>query len=96
MAALIPIYYLGKKYLVPDGLTIMGAVEYSGFRLIRGCGCRGGFCGACATVYRVPGERQIRVGLACQTQIVPEMPLLFYHTTLLKRRCTIWRMLRSQ
>ena len=69
MADLIPIYYLGKKHLVPEGVTIMGAVELSGHRLIRGCGCRGGFCGACATVYRVPGDHQIKVGLACQTQI---------------------------
>ena len=69
MADLIPIYYLGKKHLVPEGVTIMGAIELSGYRLVRGCGCRGGFCGACATVYRVPGDHQIKVGLACQTQI---------------------------
>ena len=44
---MIPIYIMGKKYLVPSGLTIMKAMEYSGYRYVRGCGCRGGFCGAC-------------------------------------------------
>jgi Fe-S oxidoreductase len=75
MSALVPIYYLGRKYLVPEGVTIMSAVEYSGHRLIRGCGCRGGFCGACATVYRVPGDYRIKVGLACQTQVEPGMDI---------------------
>ena len=75
MAKSIPIYFLGKKYLVPEGLTILKALEHSGYRMIRGCGCRGGFCGACATVYRVPGNHQIKVGLACQTQIEEGMTL---------------------
>lgn len=75
MADLIPIYYLGKKYMVPEGVTIMGAVEYSGHRLVRGCGCRGGFCGACATVFRVPGNHQIKVGLACQTRVETGMDI---------------------
>lgn len=71
----IPIYYLGKKHLVPEGVTIMSAIEYSGHRLIRGCGCRGGFCGACATVYRIPGDHQIKVGLACQTRVEEGMDI---------------------
>lgn len=75
MAEIIPIYYLGKKYLVPEGVTIMSAIEYSGHRLIRGCGCRGGFCGACATVYRVPGDHRIKVGLACQTRVETGMDI---------------------
>ena len=25
--------------------------------LVRGCGCRNGFCGACATLYRIKGDR---------------------------------------
>ncbi|MGQ9667488.1 MAG: 2Fe-2S iron-sulfur cluster binding domain-containing protein, partial [Anaerolineae bacterium] len=49
---LIPVYIMGKQYNVPPGLTIMKAMEYAGYRLVRGVGCRAGFCGACATVYR--------------------------------------------
>ncbi|MBD3257943.1 4Fe-4S dicluster domain-containing protein [candidate division GN15 bacterium] len=72
---LIPIYVMGKQYMVPDSLTIMKAIEYAGYKYIRGCGCRGGVCGACATVYRKPGEYKIRTGLACQTVVEPEMYL---------------------
>ncbi|HHY38418.1 MAG TPA: 4Fe-4S dicluster domain-containing protein [Clostridia bacterium] len=63
----INIFVMGKKYEVPKGLTIMKAMEYAGYKFIRGAGCRGGFCGACSTVYRVPGDYRIKVGLACQT-----------------------------
>ncbi|AEG16616.1 ferredoxin [Desulfofundulus kuznetsovii DSM 6115] len=74
--SLIPIYIMGKRYEVPEGLTIMKALEWAGYQLIRGCGCRGGFCGACATVYRVPGNFRIQVGLACQTPVTPHMTLM--------------------
>jgi ferredoxin len=53
---LIPIYIMGKRYLVPNSLTIMGALEYAGYKLVRGAGCRAAFCGACATVYRIDGD----------------------------------------
>ncbi|MBU8934777.1 MAG: 4Fe-4S dicluster domain-containing protein [candidate division Zixibacteria bacterium] len=72
---MIPIYIMGKRYEVPESLTIMKAMEYAGYKYIRGCGCRGGICGACATVYRVPGDYKIRVGLACQTVVEPDMYL---------------------
>ncbi len=74
-AKLIPIYVMGKRYEVPETLTIMKAIEYAGYKYIRGCGCRGGVCGACSTVYRKPGEYKIRTGLACQTVVEPEMYL---------------------
>ncbi len=72
---MIPIYVMGKRYDVPSSLTIMKAIEYAGYKYIRGCGCRGGICGACATVYRKPGDYKIYTGLACQTVIEPEMYL---------------------
>lgn len=72
---LIPIYIMGKKYMVPSSLTIMKAMEYAGYQLIRGVGCRGGFCGACATVYRLPGDYHLQIGLACQTMVQPGMYL---------------------
>jgi Fe-S oxidoreductase len=74
-AKLIPVYIMGKKYEVPETLTIMKAIEYAGYKFIRGCGCRGGICGACGTVYRKPGDYRIHVGLACQTVVEPEMYL---------------------
>ncbi len=72
---LIPIYIMGRRYLVPPSLTIQKAMEYAGYTLIRGCGCRGGFCGACATVYRLGNDYKLRIGLACQTVVEPEMYL---------------------
>ncbi|MFH1087229.1 MAG: 4Fe-4S dicluster domain-containing protein [Chloroflexota bacterium] len=72
---LIPIFVMGRRYEVPETLTIMKALEHAGFKFIRGCGCRGGICGACATVYRKPGDYKIRVGLACQTVVEPNMHL---------------------
>lgn len=74
-AKLIPVYVMGKRYEVPETLTIMKALEYAGFKYIRGCGCRGGICGACATVYHKPGDYHLYVGLACQTVVEPNMYL---------------------
>ena len=53
MENMVNVYFLGKKYSVPGDLTIMTAMEYAGYTLKRGCGCRHGFCGACATIYRI-------------------------------------------
>jgi succinate dehydrogenase/fumarate reductase-like Fe-S protein len=83
-AQLIPVFIMGKRYDVPDSLTIMKAMEYAGYKYIRGAGCRGGICGACATVYRLPGDYRIKVGLACQTVVEPGMHLTqipFYPAT---------------
>lgn len=67
------IYLFGKKYEVPAELTIMNAMEYAGYQLVRGCGCRNGFCGACATIYRIKGQNQLKTCLACQTKVEDNM-----------------------
>ncbi len=72
---MVPIFIMGKRYWVPDSLTIMKAMEYAGYQFIRGSGCRGGICGACATVYRKEGDYKIYTGLACQTVVEPNMHL---------------------
>ena len=72
---LIPIYVFGKKYAVPEGLTIQKAMEFSGYQFIRSCGCRGGICGACLTEYRISGAYPLKVVLACQALIEPEMQI---------------------
>jgi len=72
---LVNVYIMGKKYAVPDSLTIMDAMEHAGYELKRGCGCRAGFCGACSTVYRLGDGHELYVGLACQTKVEPEMYL---------------------
>ncbi|MBN2010250.1 4Fe-4S dicluster domain-containing protein [candidate division KSB1 bacterium] len=74
-AEIVPIYILGKRYDVPASLTIQKAMEYAGYQLIRGCGCRGGICGACGTIYRFPNDSRLHFGLACQTVVEPNMYL---------------------
>ncbi len=72
---LFTIYIMGKAYEVPAEATIMGAIEYAGHQIIRGAGCREGYCGACATIYRLPGDYKIRTGLACMTMVEEGMTL---------------------
>ncbi len=64
MKEMVNIYIMGKLYSVPAELTIMNAMEYAGYKHIRGCGCRAGFCGACATIYRIAGESELKFGLS--------------------------------
>ena len=74
MENLVNVYLFGKRYQVPESLTIMKAMEYAGYQLVRGCGCRNGFCGACATIYRIKGQQELKTCLACQT--LPFFPLV--------------------
>ena len=73
---LIDIYIMGKRYQVPQGLTIQDALEYAGYQLIRGVGCRSGFCGACATIYNSRNDPQLRFDLACQKTVEQDMYLV--------------------
>jgi len=72
----LTIYVMGKAYKVPAGLTIMQAMEFAGYRFIRSCGCRAGFCGACATVYRKIGDYKLHAVMACQTRVEDGMYLV--------------------
>ena len=69
MEKMVNVYLFGKRYQVPESLTIMKAMEYAGYQLVRGCGCRNGFCGACATIYRIKGQQELKTCLACQQQV---------------------------
>ncbi len=71
----ITISILGSKYKVPAGLTIMQAMEFAGYRFIRSCGCRAGFCGACTTIYRIEGDYRLQTAMACQTRVEDGMYL---------------------
>ncbi len=73
MENMVKVFLMGKQYEVPSELTIMGAMEYAGYQLVRGCGCRNGFCGACATIYRIKGDRELKACLACQTKVQDNM-----------------------
>jgi len=66
---MVTVFIMGQAYKVPAEATIMGAIEYAGYQIKRGAGCREGFCGACATVFRLPGDYRIYTGLACTTLV---------------------------
>ena len=72
----VEVFIMGKSYKVPAGLTIMKALEYAGYRFIRGCGCRAGFCGACSTIYRIEDEQKLGFDLACQKVVEDKMYLV--------------------
>ncbi len=74
-ARYITISIMGQPYEVPETLTILKAMEFVGYQFKRGCGCRGGICGACGTFYRIEGEHTLKTGLACQTVVEPGMIL---------------------
>jgi len=73
---LVPIYVFSRKYYVPEGSTIITGLEHAGFKLKKGVGCREGFCGACASLYRLEGDFKLHGGLACQTVVQPEMQIV--------------------
>lgn len=77
----LSIYLFGKEYSVPQGMTVLRAMEFAGYRLTEGCGCRGGFCGACAVCYRIAGEGAVHTCLACRKTVengmcIDDFPLL--------------------
>jgi len=74
----LEIHIDGQAYNVPGDITILHAIEYAGYKVIRGCGCRGGVCGACATVYRQKGDATLRTCLACQTVVQDGMQLSLF------------------
>jgi succinate dehydrogenase/fumarate reductase-like Fe-S protein len=65
----VTVEIMGKTYEVPEGLTMLRALWYTGHEVIRGAGCLGGFCGACATTYKTKDDMRLKTALACQTLI---------------------------
>ncbi|MBI5411228.1 MAG: (2Fe-2S)-binding protein [Nitrospirae bacterium] len=66
---MVTVEIAGKSYQVPEGITVIKALWYTGQEVIRGIGCLGGFCGACATYYRTKDDPKVRTCLACQTAV---------------------------
>jgi ferredoxin len=66
---MVTVEIAGKKYQVPEGITVVKALWYTGQEVMRGVGCLGGFCGACATYYRTTDDPKVKTCLACQTAV---------------------------
>lgn len=69
------IIFRGVSCKVPENMTVIQALEHAGYFFTRGCGCRGGVCGACVMAYRLGGDHRLHVGLACQTVAVEGMDI---------------------
>ncbi|MBC8384641.1 MAG: 4Fe-4S ferredoxin [Candidatus Cloacimonetes bacterium] len=72
---MVMVFIMGEAHTVPASATIIQAFEYAGYQLKKGIGCREGFCGACATVYREKGDYRLKGGLGCQTVVTDGMVL---------------------
>lgn len=66
---MVTVEIAGKKYQVPEGITVVRALWYAGQEVTRGIGCLAGFCGACATYYRTKDDPKVKTCLACQTAV---------------------------
>ena len=65
----VTVEIMGKTYRVPEGLTMLQAMWHTGHEIVRGAGCLGGVCGACAATYRTRDDVRLQTCLGCQTQI---------------------------
>jgi succinate dehydrogenase/fumarate reductase-like Fe-S protein len=66
---MVTVEIAGKTYQVPEGITVIKALWYSGQEVYRGIGCLGGYCGACATYYRTKDDPKVRTCLACSMAV---------------------------
>lgn len=66
----------GTHHQVASGKTILVALEEIGLRFVRGVGCRGGVCGACTVLYRLPHAHELTAGLMCQDEVKEGMEIL--------------------
>jgi len=53
MEQMVNVFVMGKKYEVPASLTIMKALEYAGYKLVRGCGWGNGFFGVLGVYFLI-------------------------------------------
>ncbi len=67
----------GRKFQIPEGITAIDAMWYTGHPIVHGVGCLGGVCGACAIFYTTPESPAFRVALGCRTLVEEGMSFFF-------------------
>lgn len=65
----------GQRAEAHAGMTIVEAAWRNGVPRVSGVGCLEGVCGSCRIMMRQ--DRQVTVGLACQTFVQPGMEVVF-------------------
>ena len=72
---MIKVYISGELYEVPEGSTIISAMEYSGFQLKRGCWLPGRLLWSLCYSLQGKGDYKLKGGLACQTVVTDGMAI---------------------
>jgi len=68
---LIPIYWKGKEYMVPENNTLLRVLQYLNSEVAYGNFCWNGDCRNCQIVIRRDPQGQEVTALACLTKVVP-------------------------
>lgn len=73
---LIPIYYRGKEYFVPENNTLLRCLQYLNEEVAYGNYCWNGDCRNCQIVIRRDPQGQEVTALACLTKVVPGLHIV--------------------
>ena len=72
----IALTILGQRVEVPEGMTLLNAMQVAGFDYLKGCGCRMGDCGECAVYYRLPGSAVTLRDFSCEMRVTEGMEVM--------------------
>jgi hypothetical protein len=73
---LIPIFYKGKEYHVPENNTLLRALQYLNSEVAYGNFCWNGDCRNCQIIIRRDAESQEVTALGCLTKVVPGLYII--------------------
>jgi 2Fe-2S iron-sulfur cluster protein len=73
---LIPIFFKGKEYQVPENNTLLRVLQYLNSEVAYGNFCWNGDCRNCQIVIRRDNESQEVTALGCLTKAVPGLQIV--------------------
>lgn len=73
---LIPIFYKGKEYSVPENNTLLRVLQYLNSEVAYGNFCWNGDCRNCQIIIRRDADSQEVTALACLTKVVAGLHIL--------------------
>jgi 2Fe-2S iron-sulfur cluster binding domain len=73
---LIPVYYKGKEYMIPENNTILRCLQYLNPEIAYGNFCWNGDCRNCTVVIRRDANSQEVQAIGCLTKVVPGLHII--------------------
>ncbi len=73
---LIPIYYRGKEFMVPENNTLLRILQFLNPEVAYGNYCWNGDCRNCMITIRRTEESQEVTAIACLTKVVPGLQIV--------------------